>query len=151
MVTIDPNICVSSPASSSNSFLSCSSSLSLPVSINRSRYRLSFASFRHILIRITKVDHFLRFLNLIKKFSVNKFKKLYQKGKDFIKFFSDTKKILILSRFTIADVLSFSEIQRELDVSSSLLSYDLKKMIDLGFLEKIHLENRLYNQLLIIW
>ncbi|NVM31211.1 MAG: helix-turn-helix transcriptional regulator [Candidatus Helarchaeota archaeon] len=97
---------------------------------------------RNIVIRIIKIDEFLRFFNMVKEFSVNKFKKLYQKGKELVKFFSDTKKILILSRFTLVDTLSFSEIQRELDVSSSQLSYDLKKMTDLGFLEKIHREER---------
>ena len=97
---------------------------------------------RHILIRITKVDHFLRFLNNVKKFSVNKFKKLYQKGKDLIKFFSDTKKILILSRFTFKDTIAFSDIQRDLNISSSLLSYDLNQMVKLGFLERMYQEER---------
>ena len=97
---------------------------------------------RNIVIRIMKIDEFLRFFNMVKEFSVNKFKKLYQKGKELVKFFSDTKKILILSRFTLVDTLSFSEIQHELDVSSSQLSYDLKKMTELGFLEKIHREER---------
>ena len=92
---------------------------------------------RHILIRITKIDQFLRFFTSIKEFSVNKFKKLYQKGKDLIHFFSNTKNILILSHFTIKDVISFSELQEDMHISSSLLSYNLKKMTDLGFLEKI--------------
>ena len=97
---------------------------------------------RHILIRITKVDHFLRFLNFVKEFSVNKFKGLYQKGKDLIKFFLDTKKILILSRFTFKDTLAFSDIQRDLNISSSLLSYDLNQMVKVGFLERIYQEER---------
>ncbi len=97
---------------------------------------------RNIVIRVMKIDQILRFFNLLKEFSLNKFKKLYQKGKDFVKFFSDTKKILILSRFTIEEVLSFSDIQRNLDISSSQLSYDLKQFIDLGFLEKIHRVDR---------
>ncbi|MDD1779261.1 MAG: winged helix DNA-binding protein [Candidatus Helarchaeota archaeon] len=57
-------------------------------------------------------------------------------------FFSDTKKILILSRFSFKDTLSFTELQHDLDVSSSLLSYDLKKMTELGFLEKKYSEER---------
>ncbi|MHA1264056.1 MAG: ArsR family transcriptional regulator [Candidatus Helarchaeota archaeon] len=99
---------------------------------------------RHIVIRITKVDQFLRFFNNLKEFSVNKFKLLYKKGKELVNFFSDMKKLLILSKFILVeeDILSFSDIQRELDVSSSLLSYDLKKLVDLGFLEKIYREDR---------
>ncbi|MHA1649017.1 MAG: winged helix-turn-helix domain-containing protein [Candidatus Helarchaeota archaeon] len=97
---------------------------------------------RHILIRITKIDQFIRFFSFIKEFSANKFKKLYQKGKELGKFFSDTKKILILSRFTIKDTLSFTELQQWLGVSSSLLSYDLKKMTELGFLKKVYREER---------
>ncbi len=76
------------------------------------------------------------------KDGTNKFKKLYQKGKELGKFFSDTKKILILSRFTIKDTLSFTELQQWLGVSSSLLSYDLKKMTELGFLKKVYREER---------
>ncbi|NVM52655.1 MAG: winged helix-turn-helix transcriptional regulator [Candidatus Helarchaeota archaeon] len=97
---------------------------------------------RNILIQITKVDQIIRGLTFIKDFSVNKFKKLYQKGKDFIKFLSDTKKILILSQFTMKDSLAFTEIQQDLNISSSLLSYNLKKMTDLGFLKKINRKER---------
>ena len=92
---------------------------------------------RNILIRITKIDQFLRFFTLVKEFSLNKFKFLYRKGKDLLQFFSNTKNILILSQFTIKDVMSFSELQEDLQISSSLLSYNLRKMTDLGFLEKI--------------
>lgn len=92
----------------------------------------------NILIRVMKVDQWMGFLNLLKEFSVDKFKKLYQQGKVFINILSDTKKLLILSRFTVNEMLSFSEIQKALNVSSNLLSYDLKKMIDSGFLEKVH-------------
>ncbi len=99
-----------------------------------------------ILIQITKITQFISFFKLLKDFSVNKFKRLYEKGKDLIKFFSDTKKIFILSRFTLKDTLSFTEIQQELGVSSSLLSYDLRKMIDLGFIEKTYRGERQNNQ-----
>ncbi len=95
---------------------------------------------RNILIRIAKVDQFLRFFTLAKEFSVNKFKKLYQKGKELIHFFSNTKNMLILSQFTIKDGISFSELQEEMQISSSLLSYNLKKMTELGFLENTKLE-----------
>ena len=101
---------------------------------------------KHFLIRITKIDQFLRFFKFLKEFSVDKFKKLYQKGKDLIQFFSDTKKILILSRFTIQDVLAFTEIQQELEISSSLLSYNLRQMTQLGFIERIYRQDRENNK-----
>ncbi|MHA1276383.1 MAG: hypothetical protein ACTSQI_14960 [Candidatus Helarchaeota archaeon] len=73
---------------------------------------------------------------------MHKFKKLYQKGKDLIQFFNSTKNILILSRFTIRDVLSFTEIQQGLQISSSLLTYNLKQMTALGFVEKFYQKRR---------
>ncbi|HUY00910.1 MAG TPA: hypothetical protein VMV49_15215 [Candidatus Deferrimicrobium sp.] len=73
---------------------------------------------------------------------MNKFKKLYQKGKVLVNFFSDTKNILILSRFTIADTLAFTEIQHDLRLSSSLLAYNLNRMIELGFVKKTYREDR---------
>ena len=97
---------------------------------------------RHILIRITKLDQFFRFFKFVKEFSVNKFKNLYQKGKDLIKFFSDTKKLLILSKFSKEDKLSFSEIQQDLQLTSPQLAYDLKQMTSLGFLEKLYQKAR---------
>ena len=101
---------------------------------------------RNIFIRITKVDQFIRFFTLAKEFSVNKFKRLYQKGKELIKFFSDTKNLLILSQFAVKEVIPFSEIQKNLNVSSSLLSYNLKRMTDLGFLEKVQRDQRENNK-----
>ncbi len=73
---------------------------------------------------------------------MNKFKKLYGKGKELINFFSDTKKILILSQFTDQETLSFSGLMENLQVSSSLLAYDLNKMTQLGFLEKVYRDER---------
>jgi DNA-binding HxlR family transcriptional regulator len=93
-----------------------------------------------------KIDQFIRFFKFLKDFTVNGsnwlIEQLSIRAKELLNFFSDTKKILILSRFTFKDTLSFSEIQQELDMSSSLLSYDLKKMTELGFLKKIYLEER---------
>jgi DNA-binding HxlR family transcriptional regulator len=93
---------------------------------------------KNLLIRITKVDQFLRFFSFLKDFSVNKFKNLYKKGKDLVNFFSDTKNILILSRFTVADTLAFTEIQKDLQLSSSLLAYNLNRMTELGFVKKTY-------------
>jgi DNA-binding HxlR family transcriptional regulator len=59
-----------------------------------------------------------------------------------VNFFSDTKNILILSRFTIADTLAFTEIQQDLRLSSSLLAYNLNRMTELGFVKKTYRENR---------
>jgi DNA-binding HxlR family transcriptional regulator len=96
----------------------------------------------NIFIRLMKIDQFIQFFKFLRAFSVKSMNQLAIRAKDLINFFSDTKKILILSRFSFKDTLSFSELQRDLDVSSSLLSYDLKKMTDLGFLEKKYSEER---------
>jgi len=100
----------------------------------------------NIFIRIMKINQFIQFFKFLRTFSVKSsnwiINQLSIKAKDLLNFFSDTKKILILSRFTFKDTLSFTEIQRDLDISSSLLSYDLKKMTELGFLEKRYREER---------
>ncbi len=100
----------------------------------------------NIFIRIMKIDQFIQFFKFLRAFSIKSsnwiINQLSIRAKDLLNFFSDTKKILILSRFTFKDTLSFTEIQRDLDISSSLLSYDLKKMTELGFLEKRYSERR---------
>jgi len=101
---------------------------------------------KNILVRVMKIDQFIRFFKFLKDFSVKSsnwiIEQLSIKAKELINFFSDTKKILILSRFNFKDTLSFTEIQQDLDISSSLLSYDLKKMTELGFLNKNYSEER---------
>ena len=106
---------------------------------------------RNILVRVMKIDQFIQFFKFLKDFTVKSFsveslKKLYVKAKELINFFSDTKNILILSRFTFHDTMSFSEIQREMVFSSSLLSYNLRKMTELGFLKKVYQEERENNK-----
>lgn len=100
----------------------------------------------NIFIRVIKIDQFIQFFKFLRSFSVKSsnwiMNQLSIRAKDLLNFFSDTKKILILSRFSFKDTLSFTEIQRDLDISSSLLSYDLKKMTDLGFLEKKYSKER---------
>ena len=100
----------------------------------------------NIFIRVMKIDQFIQFFKFLRTFSVKSsnwvMNQLATRAKELLNFFSDTKKILILSRFSFKDTLSFTEIQRDLDVSSSLLSYDLKKMTELGFLEKKYSEER---------
>lgn len=100
----------------------------------------------NILIRIMKIDQLIQVFKALRTFSVKSsnwvLNQLATKAKDLLAFFSDTKKILILTRFSFKDTLSFTELQRDLDISSSLLSYDLKKMTELGFLEKKYSEDR---------
>jgi DNA-binding HxlR family transcriptional regulator len=100
----------------------------------------------NIFIRVMKIDQFIQFFKFLRAFSVKGsnwvMKQLATRAKDLLGLFSDTKKILILSRFSFKDTLSFTEIQRDLDISSSLLSYDLRKMTELGFLEKKYSEER---------
>ena len=101
----------------------------------------------NIFIRVMKIDQFIQFFKFLRAFTVKSsnwvMNQLAIKAKDLLSFFSDTKKILILSKFlSFKDTLSFTEIQHDLDISSSLLSYDLKKMTALGFLEKRYSEER---------
>ena len=100
----------------------------------------------NIFIRIMKINQFIQVFKFLRAFSVKSsnwiLNQLAIRAKELLNFFSDTKKILILTRFSFKDTLSFSELQRDLNISSSLLSYDLKKMTELGFLEKKYSEER---------
>lgn len=113
----------------------------------KTRNKENMDSNKNILVRVMKIDQFIQFFKFLKDFTVKSFsveglKKLYVKAKELTNFFSDTKNILILSRFTYKDTMSFSEIQREMIFSSSLLSYNLRKMTELGFLKKVYQEER---------